>query len=777
VAAPGAAAIINQPVIITASGSGVTSQTSTVLVTVNPTPSVSVTATSSITLAPGGAGQTVVVTVTRTNFTGSVTLGVSALPNGVTTSQTDPGFNNSGSITFAAAAGAALLSGQTITITASGVGIAAATTTFSLTVTAAPSINVTATTAISLNAGGSAQTVTVTVIRTNFAGSVVLSVGALPSGVTITGQTNPGVSSSGSVTLTASAGAAAVSFQPLIITTSGSGVTSQTSTVLVTVNALPSISISATPSVTLSPGGAGQSAAVNITRTNFTGNVVLLVANLPNGVTISQSDPGAGNSGSVTFTATVGAALVSGQVVTITASGAGVSASAVLTLTVAAVSTPPQIQLSQTPLSFAATVGGANPSPQTVNVSNSGGGTLNWTASVTMGGWLSVTGGSGTGNGSFSVSVNSAGLTAGVYLGQVTVSTPGANPQTIAVTLTVLAGPSPAITSDTPALLFVTQPGVNPVVQTFTVQSVGGSGSGFTASVATNAGGSWLSVTPSTGVTPATITVMVNTTGLGPAGYNGTITIAPLNSGATGSVTVSVGLAIAAPGFIPAGVVDAADFSTNLAAGAIASVFGVNLSSGTASATSLPLPTKLAGTQVLVNGVALPLFFVSADQINFQLPAGISGAVNITVVSGAVSGTTSTITMVPVAPTIFLSSGTSPGGQGAVLNQDFSPNSTANPAANGTVVQVFATGLGATNLPLAAGQVGATSSPFNLVAGVTTATINGQSAGTQFSAMAPGFAGLYQVNLAVPPGTPVGVVTLQIFVNGTPSNTVTIAVK
>src|SRR5580658_9674890 len=98
--------------------------------------------------------------------------------------------------------------------------------------------------------------------------------------------------------------------------------------------------------------------------------------------------------------------------------------------------------------------------------------------------WLTVAGGSGISTGSFSVSANSAGLTAGVYAGQVTVSAPGGNPQTITLALTVLAAPpAPTVSSGTPALLFVTQPGVNPAVQTFTVQSAGGA-IGFTASVA-----------------------------------------------------------------------------------------------------------------------------------------------------------------------------------------------------------------------------------------------------------------------------------------------------
>ena len=68
--------------------------------------------------------------------------------------------------------------------------------------------------------------------------------------------------------------------------------------------------------------------------------------------------------------------------------------------------------------------------------------------------------------------------------------------------------------------------------------------------------------------------------------------------------------------------VNAADYSTNLAPGALASAFGVDLAIATEQAKSTPLPTELAGTRVLVNGKAAPLLFVSPAQINYQIPEG-----------------------------------------------------------------------------------------------------------------------------------------------------------
>jgi BACON domain-containing protein len=103
----------------------------------------------------------------------------------------------------------------------------------------------------------------------------------------------------------------------------------------------------------------------------------------------------------------------------------------------------PAILLSLTSLNFAGAVGGANPNSQNVLISNSGGGTLNWTASAQTdsgGGWLAVTPTSGTNTALLGVSVNTAGLAAGSYTGSVIIQAAGATntPQTISVTLTLV---------------------------------------------------------------------------------------------------------------------------------------------------------------------------------------------------------------------------------------------------------------------------------------------------------------------------------------------------
>ncbi|HLH19511.1 MAG TPA: malectin domain-containing carbohydrate-binding protein, partial [Bryobacteraceae bacterium] len=89
-------------------------------------------------------------------------------------------------------------------------------------------------------------------------------------------------------------------------------------------------------------------------------------------------------------------------------------------------------------LAFTATVAGSNPAAQTIAISNSGSGTLNWTASKTQP-WLALSATSGTGAASLSVQPVTTGLAAGTYTDTVTIAAAGANPasQTVAVTLTV----------------------------------------------------------------------------------------------------------------------------------------------------------------------------------------------------------------------------------------------------------------------------------------------------------------------------------------------------
>jgi len=109
-----------------------------------------------------------------------------------------------------------------------------------------------------------------------------------------------------------------------------------------------------------------------------------------------------------------------------------------VTLSITGAVATPAIQLSLSSLAFSGTAGGADPAPKTFSISNTGGGTLAWTASDNAG-WLGLSPAGGTNAGTITASVNTAGLVADTYNTTVTISATGATAKTVAVTLTVTA--------------------------------------------------------------------------------------------------------------------------------------------------------------------------------------------------------------------------------------------------------------------------------------------------------------------------------------------------
>ena len=127
---------------------------------------------------------------------------------------------------------------------------------------------------------------------------------------------------------------------------------------------------------------------------------------------------------------------------TFTATSGATNTPQVVTVTFVISTPPPQtpiLEVTPLSLSFSATEGGSNPAAASISITNGDGGTLNWTV-ATPSGWLAILPASGTGNGTVVVSVSIAGLTAGTYLGSITVTAAGAedSPQIVSVILTIL---------------------------------------------------------------------------------------------------------------------------------------------------------------------------------------------------------------------------------------------------------------------------------------------------------------------------------------------------
>ena len=199
------------------------------------------------------------------------------------------------------------------------------------------------------------------------------------------------------------------------------------------------------------------------------------------------------------------------------------------------------IGVSPATLSFTGQVGGANPASQNLSITNTGSGTLSWTASDNQP-WLSVSPTSGTAPSTATVSVATAGLSSGTHNGAITLSANGATntPVTVPVTLTVSAAPVPTI-GVSPANLSFTgaMGGANPAPKSLSITNAGGG----TLSWAASDDVPWLSVSPTSGTAPSTATVSVTTAGLSGGTHNGTITLSA--SGASNTpVTVPVTLTV-----------------------------------------------------------------------------------------------------------------------------------------------------------------------------------------------------------------------------------------
>ncbi|MEK7727954.1 MAG: choice-of-anchor V domain-containing protein, partial [candidate division KSB1 bacterium] len=205
--------------------------------------------------------------------------------------------------------------------------------------------------------------------------------------------------------------------------------------------------------------------------------------------------------------------------------------------------------ISRTPpaMPFSATVGGDNPPPQTLQISNSGGGTLNWTASDNQN-WLSLTPTSGSSIGgatnNVTVSVNIASLPAGTHSGRITIIDPNAtnSPQFTDVTLN-LAAPAPSITRNPGNMFFTAVVGsTTPLNQTLQISN--GGGGTLNWNVTDNQ--SWITLNSSSGSSTGEadpVTVTVNPSGLPVGTHTGLITITA--AGASNSPqTTSVQLVI-----------------------------------------------------------------------------------------------------------------------------------------------------------------------------------------------------------------------------------------
>jgi len=271
----------------------------------------------------------------------------------------------------------------------------------------------------------------------------------------------------------------------------------------------------------------------------------------------------------------------------------------------------------------------------------------------------------------------------------------------------------------------------------------------------------------------------------------GSVTFAiAANSGAARTAIVSIaGLSVPVtqqgtgitPSINPGGVLNDASYTAPIVPGSIAVAFGDFLLASPVVNTQYPLSTNTSGLSLQFGGATLaPLFYASGTQVNFQVPWELDGQsqTTLTAILNGNIGAAQAVGLAPFAPALFSqnSQGT---GQGSITDANYHLVDSSNPATAGTTyLLIYCTGLGAvTNQPATGSQ--ALSSPLSWTTSVPIVTMGGvRATNVTFYGLAPGYAGLYQVNAQVPAASSKGnAVPVSIFIGGATSNTVTIAVQ
>jgi trimeric autotransporter adhesin len=225
---------------------------------------------------------------------------------------------------------------------------------------------------------------------------------------------------------------------------------------------------------------------------------------------------------------------------------------------------------------------------------------------------------------------------------------------------------------------------------------------------------------------------------------------------------------------------NAASLVAPFSAGQLITIFGPQLGPTPgvgATVTNGVVASSAGGTQVLFDGIAVPILYAGANQVNAIIPCSVAGHASTQVVVNSQGNASApvTIPLSDAAPGLFTIAGSS---QGAFLNQDNSVNGAANPAALGSTVILYATGLGKTSPACSDGQIYTDTLPAPVLP--VTATVGNMNATVQYAGQAPGIvSGVAQINIVIPANAPTGPAVPVTIQSGTFSSQtgVTLAIK
>jgi uncharacterized protein (TIGR03437 family) len=272
---------------------------------------------------------------------------------------------------------------------------------------------------------------------------------------------------------------------------------------------------------------------------------------------------------------------------------------------------------------------------------------------------------------------------------------------------------------------------------------------------------------------------------LGSATQAFTRTVAPIwDRSAIVNLTVS-GFTVLAPNYDASvappritSVVNAANFNSTIAPGGLISVFGNQLSPVNMATAEVPLPTALADSCLTVNGLPMPILFVSPNQVNAQIPFQTVG--NVTLVLRTPGGTSDNynLQILPGAPSVFMVDvpGQSAAVPAVIRNDDGGLVTDSHPIhrKSNTAVIIYGTGLGQT-APAVQSGMPSPLSPLAVALHQPTVTLGGVQLPLIYYGLAPGEVGVNQINVSVPSNVPVGFENLVISQGGS-STTITVRV-
>jgi uncharacterized protein (TIGR03437 family) len=207
-----------------------------------------------------------------------------------------------------------------------------------------------------------------------------------------------------------------------------------------------------------------------------------------------------------------------------------------------------------------------------------------------------------------------------------------------------------------------------------------------------------------------------------------------------------------------AAVVNAASAEPGISPGALQTLYGARLAGGQTAQASYPWPTALGGVQVLAGGTPLPLLYVSDTQVNFYVPFGVPLVTTDVVLKTPLASVPFTVNVSEEQPGIF---------SGAILKAGTAINATTTVVHAGDFIEIYCTGLGPTR----------PSNGFDITALIPTVFVGGVPLKAAYSGLAPGFAGLYQVDVKLPDNLASGEQGVIVAIGTTHSNEVKIQVQ